>query len=71
MEYFLKDEGDFLKYYLSLIAVTGFVVLALACLLGSLLFMGGSVTALKFIEELLKNVENLPEMMRNGGPGAA
>ena len=43
-----------------------FVVLFLACLMGSCLFMGGSFTALKMIDDLLKNLDNLPEMMRAG-----
>ena len=69
VEYYLKDEGDFLYYYIMAILIFGGVVLALACLVGSCLFMGGSFTALKMIEDLLKNLDNLPEMMRRGAGG--
>ena len=70
VEYYLKDEGDFLYYYMMSMIIFFFVVLALACLVGSCLFMGGSFTALKMIEDLLKNLDNLPEMMRRGSGGA-
>ena len=71
VEYYLREEGDFLYYYMMAIIVMFFVILALACLVGSCLFMGGSFTALKMIEDLLKNLDNLPEMMRRGsGAGA-
>ena len=56
VEYFLRDEGDFLKYYLISILVFSCVILALACLVGSCLFMGGSVSALKGIEHMLVNL---------------
>ena len=69
-EFYLKDEADFMYYYLASMLVFGIVVLALACLVGSCLFMGGSFTALKMIEDMLKNLDNLPAMMRRGGaPG--
>ena len=71
VDYFLKEEGDFLHYYMISIVIFFFFVLGLACLIGSCLFMGGSFISLKMIEEtLLKNLEQLPEMMRRGGPGA-
>lgn len=69
VEYFLKDEGDFLYYYIMAMIVFGVVVLAMACLVGSCLFMGGSFTALKMIEDALKKLDELPEMMRQGAGG--
>ena len=35
-----------------------------SCVLGSCLFMGGSFTALKLIEDLIKNFDDIPEMMK-------
>ena len=66
VEFYVKEEGDFLYYYIMSIIIFFFVILALACLVGSCLFMGGSMTALKMVEEMLQNIDNLPEMMRKG-----
>ena len=62
----MREEGDFLYYYLATIVIFGFVVLLLACMVGSCLFMGGSFTAIKMIEDAIKNIDHLPEMMRRG-----
>eukprot|EP00356_Strombidium_inclinatum_P006059 CAMPEP_0170505124 /NCGR_PEP_ID=MMETSP0208-20121228/49927_1 /TAXON_ID=197538 /ORGANISM="Strombidium inclinatum, Strain S3" /LENGTH=51 /DNA_ID=CAMNT_0010785777 /DNA_START=450 /DNA_END=602 /DNA_ORIENTATION=+ len=48
------------------LVVTVFIIL-IASLVGGCLFMAGSATALKMIEDLLKNIEKLPEMMMRGG----
>ena len=40
------------------------VFLVLACCTGSCLFMAGGLTALKFIENILANLDKIPEMMK-------
>ena len=68
--YYMRQEGDFFFYYIVCCGILLLALILLACCFGSVLFMAGSFTALKFAESILTNIDSLPEMMR-GGPGAA
>ena len=63
--YYLRAEGDFFYFYFTVAMFLLFSLIFATCIAGSCLFMGGSTMALKQIEEVLKNVDNLPEMMKN------
>ena len=65
-EYYIRDEGDFLYYYMVACLILGIVILFLACFVGSMIFMGGSFAALNSIDQILKNIDKLPDMMRQG-----
>ena len=66
--YYLRQEGDFLYYYMVTCGVVLLIFLILACCVGTILFGAGSLAALKMAEGILMNLDNLPEMMRQGGP---
>ena len=66
--YYLRQEGDFLYYYFVTCGIVLLIFLLLACCVGSIFFGAGSLTALKMAEGILTNLDNLPEMMRQGGP---
>ena len=63
-KYYLKAEGQFLWGYLMIGIIAALTFAGFSCVLGSCLFMGGSFTALKLIEDLTKNFDNIPEMMK-------
>ena len=63
--YYQRQEGDFFYYYCLCSAIAVLVFLALACCIGTILFMGGSFSALKFAESM---IENAPNMMSGGPP---
>ena len=61
-------------YYYVATCVTLFLILFIFTItVGSCLFLAGSTVALKGVEEMLNNLDKLPEMMRQGagqgGPG--
>ena len=63
--YYLRAEGDFFWIYFLVGLVLVGILAVLSCAFGTCLFMFGSAVALKFVEEALKNVDNLPEMMKS------
>ena len=69
--YYMREEGDFMYYYVFACIALFFVFFMFACCTGSLLFFIGSTTALKFVEDALQNAHKIPDMMSGqaGGPG--
>ena len=67
--YYMGEEGDFLFYLVFTFVIALFVLLLLSCCIGSCLFLAGSFTAVKLIEDILKNIEMLPEMMKKSSGG--
>jgi hypothetical protein len=63
--FYMREEGDFLYYYVTACVCFFFVIILAACCVGSCLFMGGSVGALTFVEQLLTNIDSLGPEMRN------
>ena len=63
-KYYLKAEGQFLWGYLIIGIIGSLMFAGFSCVLGSCLFMGGSFMSLKLIEDLVKNFDNIPEMMK-------
>ena len=51
-------------YYVVTLGILALVVMFLACCFGSIIFFGGSFVSLKFIEEILQNMDKIPGMMR-------
>ena len=48
--FYMREEGDFLYYYVVCCVGFAFVVMGAACCVGSCMFMGGSVSALSAVE---------------------
>ena len=55
--FYMREEGDFLYYYVVCCVCFAFVVIGAACCVGSCMFMGGSVSALSAVEQMLKQLE--------------
>lgn len=69
--YFLRDEGSFLYYYVVACIIVFFSFFVCACCTGTCLFFLGSATSLQFVEQILKDFDKLPEMMRAKAQGKA
>ena len=59
-QYYMESEGQFFKNYLYILASFFSFGAILAFSFGSMLLFGGSFIALKFIEDVMKNMEDMP-----------
>jgi hypothetical protein len=53
----LREEGDFLFYYVVSLLVILFILVLLVCCFGLCLFTIGGAVSLKMLEGLIKNIE--------------
>ena len=63
-QYFISSEGDFLFYYVMSCIVLFFTFFICSCCTGTCLFFMGSATSLQMVEQVLKEFDKIPEMMR-------
>ena len=62
--YYLLEEGKFFYYYLISLAILSGVFVFLACCMGGVTFFSGSFVSLKFIEQAISGMEDIPGMMK-------
>lgn len=67
--YYLRSEGDFLYYYIVACVVLFFTFFLCACCTGTCLFFLGSATSLQMVEQVLKEFDKIPEVMRAKAQG--
>ena len=70
-QYYVSKEGDFLYYYIAGCVALFLFFFLFACCSGSCLFFVGSATSLTMVEAALKEVDKIPEMMRQKAGGGA
>ena len=70
-QYYVSKEGDFLYYYVSVCVALFLFFFLFACCTGSCLFFVGSTASLTMVEAALKEVDKIPEMMRQKAGGGA
>ena len=63
-EYYVRAEGDFLYYYVGACVMLFFTFFLCACCTGTCLFFAGSATSLQMVEQVLREFDKIPEMMR-------
>ena len=56
----MEDEGFFLWKYIQILTISSFILGCISICFGSIIFLGGSFFALKFIEDVMKNMEEMP-----------
>ena len=63
-KYFLKSEGNFFYYYSMIIIWVTFIVISLATVGGFCIMLVGASESLTNIEEFVKKMDSVPEMMK-------
>ena len=67
--YFLKSEGNFFYYYSMILMWIAAIVFFLATVGGIIVMIMGAMESLGNIEEFVKNMDSIPEMMKKQQEG--
>ena len=68
-KYFLKSEGNFFYYYSMILIWIFFILFSLASVGGIVVMLMGAAESLSNIEEFVKNMDSIPEMMKKHQEG--
>ena len=68
-QYFLKSEGNFFYYFSMILMRIIFIVFSLATVGGIVVMLVGASESLSNIEEFVKNMDSVPEMMKKHQEG--